>query len=75
MSDPIPIRTITDILRVPAERRSVLLRDLEKWCALRDYVAQINAGPDGTLLHMNDDTMLWLDDDEDKAILRIEVRP
>ncbi len=59
------IRTWADMLKVPANKRSAMLDDLEIWLSLLDFKTEIDEYASKlvkTKVEMNGDVFTWVDD-------------
>lgn len=62
------IRTVTDFLEVPEDRRGVALAEFRQWLRLREGLADIM----GDLMKLSD-AFEWVDDDLGEARLVVKV--
>lgn len=76
MTQTYRIETITDMLKVPADRRPAMLRDIETMLLMQDFVC----GGDSPLAVIG--AITWTDDgdpsvsildDDDKPVLTLEI--
>lgn len=61
------IKTVMDIVALPAEKREACCHDLVRWCALHDLASAIGGDVEPY--------MTWVDDGEHNAKILVETKP
>lgn len=61
------IKSVTDFLQVPPDRRAICLREFAVWCALREASAALLARIEAQF----PDEFVWVDDDKHEAAVVI----